>query len=32
MLEKIKQEIIESDISAHALKIVLEIIRKYETN
>ena len=30
MLEKIKEEIINSDISAHDLRIVLDIINKYE--
>lgn len=30
MLEEIKKEIIESEISAHDLRIVLDIIRKYE--
>lgn len=30
MLDEIKQEIIENEISAHDLRIVLDIIRKYE--
>ena len=29
MLEEIKQEIINSEISAHDLRIVLDIINKY---
>lgn len=30
MIEEIKKEIIESEISAKDLRIVLDIIRKYE--
>ena len=30
MLEEIKQEIIESDISAHDLRIILDIIKEHE--
>ena len=30
MLDEIKKELIESEISAYDLRIVLDIIRKYE--
>lgn len=30
MLKQIKKELVESDITAYDLKVVLEIIRKYE--